>query len=210
MVYGLFIVSIVNAMVYLKYYPVSRFIINLFALIFGLFSVKEYFFFKRGISLTVSNKSRSLLERRFRGLTKVVGIWPLIGITILIAILAAIVELPCTAGFPVIWSNIMSEKQISISMFNFLLTLYLLVYLLDEIAILLLVVLTFRTKRITEKAGKELKLFSGLVMVYLSLISFKNGVTISLLDSILVLALSLITHFFIILSKIAHTRLRGT
>lgn len=45
------------------------------------------------------------------------------------------VELPCTAGFRVLWTALLAEQQVVGAALLALLALYLVVYLLDELAV---------------------------------------------------------------------------
>ena len=54
------------------------------------------------------------------------------------------VELPCTAGFPVVWSSLLAESGVEGIAFAGLLAVYLLVYLAIEIAILAVAIVTLR------------------------------------------------------------------
>ncbi len=77
------------------------------------------------------------------------------------------VELPCTAGFPVVWSSLLAESGVEGSTFAGLLAVYLLVYLAIEIAILAVAIATLSIGRMQETHGRTLKLIGGMVMLAL-------------------------------------------
>ncbi|MCD5396935.1 MAG: hypothetical protein LRZ98_02300 [Candidatus Pacebacteria bacterium] len=60
----------------------------------------------------------------------------------LFAVIVTIVEFPCTAIFPVIFTGILVEANIPLSASIFYILLYLLFYMLDELAIFLIAVYT--------------------------------------------------------------------
>ena len=80
----------------------------------------------------------------------------------------SLVELPCTAGFPVIWSGILVDRGVSGAAFAGLLAVYVLTYLTDELAIFAIAVAGMSLGRMGEQQGRALKLLGGAVMVALA------------------------------------------
>jgi hypothetical protein len=89
---------------------------------------------------------------------------------IIIALLASIIELPCTAGFPVIWNAMAAEKGIGIANYLALLILYLFMYVLIEMTVVIIMVITLSKMHMNLAYGRSLKLISGLLMAYLSVL----------------------------------------
>jgi hypothetical protein len=81
-----------------------------------------------------------------------------------------LVELPCTAGLPVLWTTLLADAGVATGAFALLLLLYMLVYLLDELLVFGVVVVTMRVTRIEERQGRVLKLVGGSVMLALALV----------------------------------------
>src|SRR5690554_6461270 len=116
------------------------------------------------------------------------------------------VELPCTAGFPVVWSSLLAESGVEGSTFAGLLAAYLLVYLLDEILVLAVAIVTLRMSRMQETHGRTLKLVGGMVMLALGIVMLvAPGMMESLGGSLLVIGLALAGA----LGVMAVSRLRG-
>lgn len=91
-----------------------------------------------------------------------------------IGVFASLIELPCTAGFPIIWNSYMQEAQVvGFSYFSYL-SLYLFLYVIVEVVLLFVSVLTIRKLLINERSGYALKFGMGLLMVFLG-ISFFFG-----------------------------------
>jgi hypothetical protein len=146
---------------------ITYFVVAL-ALIFGIVNIKDYFFYKKGISFTIPDKYKPKLFKKTRDLIKVESNWILAFSTFLLAAGVAIIELPCTAGLPLIWSSIVaSSAQTS---FYAYLAIYLFVYLLIEIIILLTVIITLKSFKMTEFKGRVLKLIGGVLIVALGLV----------------------------------------
>jgi hypothetical protein len=94
----------------------------------------------------------------------------LIGATVIMSASVSIVEFSCTAGFPVLWTNLLISQQVSGFNFGMLLLVYMVVYQLDEIVIFLGAVLTLRVSKLAETQGRILKLIGGMVMLSLAMV----------------------------------------
>ena len=157
-------------------------------LVLGLINLKDYFFFKQGVSLTIDDDKKPGLYKKMRNVLKNTGnTWAMIGATIVLAAGVSLVEFSCTAAFPVIWSNILSAHGVTRLEFGLHLLLYMLLYQLDELIIFLVVVVTMKSKRMEEKHGQVLKLFSGCLMVVLSAVMIVDPALMNELSSTLII-----------------------
>lgn len=169
LVYGLFIAGVLNGLSIINYTGYLNLILGAFVLLFGLINIKDYFYFKKGVSATISDKNKSKLIKKMRKLINNKKGMPLtLLFASLIAFIAALVELPCTSGFPVIWSNIMVENGINsqLSIYIPLILFYLFFYLLDELFVFGFAVKKLQVKKMDLTSGKKLKLIMGLIMFY--------------------------------------------
>jgi cytochrome c biogenesis protein CcdA/glutaredoxin len=167
-IYGVFITGLFTALVVAGHLGWIQVTVALLALGFGAVNVKDFFAYKQGLSFTIPD---SLKPRIVRGGRALRGDRPLpvvLGLTVAFAGGVALVELPCTAGFPVVWTTLVSEAGTSPAGFAGLLSVYLLVYLLDEVAVLLVALVTLKATRMQERHGRQLKLVSGMVMIALA------------------------------------------
>jgi uncharacterized membrane protein HdeD (DUF308 family) len=124
----------------------------------------------------------------------------LIGSTAVLAIGVSLIEFACTAGFPVIWSNLVSSSNVSTATFLFLLAVYMIIYLIDELVIFGAAVITMKASRLEEKHGRILKLISGVVILALGIVMLINPELMNQLNSsILVFGFALASAFLIFL-----------
>ena len=171
LIYGLFIVGVFSVLAYATYLPWMYWIVALFALTFGLVNIKDYFWFKRGFSFTIDDKHKPGIYQKFRGLmTNGRSSLALGAATAVMAAGIALIELPCTAGFPVIWSGIVSAHSVSATAFFGLLVAYLVIYLLDELVIFFIAVAKLRIEKFQENQARALKLIGGVVMIALAIV----------------------------------------
>jgi hypothetical protein len=170
LVYGFFMAGIVSSLQYLNHLTWIKIGVALLALIFALVNIKDYFWYKKGISFTIPDRFRPVIYRNLRKITHSnQSVFFLIGFTFLIAGGIALVEFPCTAGFPVIWGQLILYYEVAGTQFVSLLLLYILFYLLDELLIFIVIVVTLNISQLQEKHGRFLKLVSGMVMLFLAL-----------------------------------------
>lgn len=169
--YGAFVAGVFKVLSYVAYLIWVQWLVALFALLFGLVNVKDYFWFKKGISFTISDKHKPGIYQSIRGLLNPErkGL-ALAGATFVMASGIALVELPCTAGFPVIWSQLVRSQQVGTMEFLGLLLIYLLIYLSIEITIFLAALITLKRQKFEEKHGQTLKLIGGMIMIALGIV----------------------------------------
>jgi len=167
-IYGLFIAGLFAALEVAVHLGWIRVAVAVLALGFGLINVKDFLAFRRGPSLTIPDRFKPRIYRGGRALREDRPLAVTLGITVALAAGVALIELPCTAGFPVIWTTLVSEAGLGRSTFLGLLLLYLLTYLSVEIAILAGAIVTLRATRLQEGHGRTLKLLGGMVMIALA------------------------------------------
>jgi cytochrome c biogenesis protein CcdA/glutaredoxin len=167
--YGLFIVGMFGTLRYLAYLSWITLVVAGMALIFAVVNIKDYFWFKQGVSFTISDKHKPKLFERTRNLMHPGRSVPalLVG-TVVLALGITLVELPCTAGFPMVWTGIITAQGVAPAYFGALLALYLLVYLSIELVIFGSVVVSMKRSRFEEKHGRILKLIGGMIMLALA------------------------------------------
>ena len=169
MVYGMFIAGIVEAINYLNHISWIQNLIACFALVFAIVNIKDYFWYKKGLSFTIPKKFQPKIYRGFKNLTrKDQSLLTLSIVSIVMALGIAIIELPCTAGFPVIWAKLVNLNQITGSEYILALLVYVGVYLLDELIIFIALIISLNASQLQEKQGRLLKLISGVIMLFIA------------------------------------------
>ncbi|TVS05105.1 MAG: thioredoxin [Cyanobium sp. PLM2.Bin73] len=169
LIYGAFIAGLFSVLAFAFALPWVRWAVALFALGFGLVNIKDYVWYGQGISFSIPEGRKPGIYQRLRGLRQQELNTPLlIAATVAMAAGIALVELPCTAGFPVVWSAILAERQVGGAAFAGLLAVYVLIYLGIELVIFAVAITTLSLGRMGERQGRALKLLGGVVMVALA------------------------------------------
>ena len=163
-IYGLFIAGLFSALAAARHLAWIRFFVATLALVVAAVNIKDYFAFGKGFSLTIPDRLKPAIFRGGREVRKERTLPMTLAITVAFAAGVALIELPCTAGFPAIWSGLVNEAGVAFPGFLTLLAVYLAVYLMIEVAIVIAALVTLRISRFQEVHGRTLKLVGGTVM----------------------------------------------
>lgn len=187
-IYGLFIAGLFSVFTIVNWSGWIRILVAGVAMAFAAINIKDYFFFKQGVSLTIPESQKPGLYRRMRALADPNrSMWSLVGGTVVLAAGVSLVEFSCTAGFPMLWTNLLTSQQVGGLAFLALLALYLLIYQLDEIVIFYGAVATMKATRLEEKHGRTLKLASGMLMLALAIVMLVDPSLMNSLGSALLI-----------------------
>jgi len=168
LMYGAFIAGVFTVMGFIEHLDGIRLGVAAIAVFVGAVNIKDYVAFGRGFSFSIPDRFKPRIYRSGRAIRNLDRPLPaVLGLTVAMALGISLVELPCTAGFPVIWSGIMHTQGVEGIQFAMLLSLYLLIYILDELVLFAVVVATLRIARFQETHGRLLKLIGGTVMIAL-------------------------------------------
>lgn len=168
-IYGMFMVGLLNVFLIAGVSSPVRWIVAVLAIVLGLINVKDYAGLFAPFTLRIPQRFRPFITRGTQKIQRsTASPGGLAGVTVLFAAAVAIVELPCTAGFPVIWSQYVVETTAGGSIAYWgLLALYLLVYLLVEIIIIVVATATLGRVTFRESHARRIKLIGGALMISL-------------------------------------------
>jgi thiol-disulfide isomerase/thioredoxin/uncharacterized membrane protein HdeD (DUF308 family) len=188
LVYALFIAGLFSVLSFASYLIWVRSVVALVSLVFALINIKDYFWYKKGVSLTIADDQKPGIFQKMRKVMDASNsFWGLVGATVVLSAGVSLVEFSCTAGFPVLWTNLLTSQNVSILTFVLLLLVYMLIYQLDELVIFFSAVYTLKATRLEEKQGRILKLFGGTLMLALGLVMLINPALMSDLTSSLII-----------------------
>ena len=130
----------------------------------GVINIKDFWAFRRGLSLGIPEAAKPGLYAGMRRILQAENIIAALIGTVLLAFLVQAVELLCTAGLPALYTRILTMRQLDSWAYYGYLVLYNGAYMLDDIVVLAIGVITISHYRLQEREGRWLKLLSGLVM----------------------------------------------
>ena len=137
------------------------------ALVIGLVNVKDFFWFGRGVSLSIPQGRKPAITQRVRAILAAGSVPAMLAATVLLAVAVNFYELLCTAGFPMVYTRLLTLQALGTAQHYLYLALYNLVYVIPLAVIVGAFVFTLGARKLTEREGRLLKLLSGLMMLQL-------------------------------------------
>jgi hypothetical protein len=137
------------------------------ALVIGGINVKDFFVWGRGFSLSVPASAKPGLYARMRAVLSADTLLPALMAVAVLAVMVNFIELLCTAGFPAIYTAVLAQHDLSMPAHYAYLGLYIVGYIADDSLMVMLAVIALSNRKLTERAGRWLKLLSGAVMLAL-------------------------------------------
>ncbi len=187
-VYALFIAGLFTMFTLTRFVSWIQVGVSLLALFFAAINIKDYFWYKEGLSFTIADSQKPGI---FQGIRKAMdasqSFWGLAGATVVMSAGVSLVEFSCTAGFPVLWTNLLVAQRVGTLTFVLLLVVYMFIYQLDEMAIFLTAVFSLKASRLQEKQGRILKLVGGMLMLTLAAVMLLNPAWLNSLSKSLII-----------------------
>lgn len=137
------------------------------AVFVGAVNVKDYFWFERGLTLSIPESRKPDIFRRTRNILGAENLPAMIAATAFLAIAANFYELLCTAGFPMVYTRLLTLADLSPAARYGYLAVYNLIYVLPLAAIVAVFAGSLGARKLSEREGRLLKLMSGAMMLEL-------------------------------------------
>ncbi|MEM7816010.1 MAG: hypothetical protein QXN71_02745 [Candidatus Aenigmatarchaeota archaeon] len=174
LIYFLFMAAWLNLFLLIGQLMLITAIAGIVALIVAGINIKDFFLFGKGVSLTIPEKAKPKIFSRMRKLLKATSIPSMMAGTIVIAIAANTYELLCTAGFPMVFTRVLTLHNLSMTDYYMYLVFYNIIYVIPLSIIVVTFTLTLGAKKLTERQGQALKLISGIMMLFLGAVLLIN------------------------------------
>jgi len=197
--YFLFMFILVNSLLLTnQHINIISLLAGAFAIIIGIINIKDFFFFKKGISLSIPESKKPEIFKKMRNLVKTSYLPAIIGGTIFLAVTVNFYELLCTLGFPLIFTSRLAFYNLPEIQYFTYIFFYNVVYVIPLIVILLLFVVTLGRKKLTEWEGRKLKLLSGIMIFSFGLLFIINYTLLeNFITPILLLGISILATLII-------------
>lgn len=163
--YFIFMAAWLNLFLLIGLSRISEISIAVIAILAGIINLKDFGFYGRGLSLSIPDAAKPGIYARIRGILQAKNLTGALIGAVVLAVLVQIVEFMCTSGFPALYTRILTLKHLDSANYYGYLLLYNLAYMLDDLIVLAVGIITLSQRRLQEREGRWLKLISGLVMV---------------------------------------------
>lgn len=167
--YFAFMAAWLNMFLFIGLSRLSEIAIAGIAIAAGLVNLKDFFVYGWGVSLSIPDSAKPGIYARMRAILHAKNLTAAIVGTIVLGVLVQVVEFMCTSGFPALFTRILTLRQLDTASYYGYLLLYIAAYMLDDVIVLAIGVVTLSKHRLQEKEGRWLKLLAGLAMIGLGL-----------------------------------------
>lgn len=148
---------------------ISEIVIAGIALLAGAIYFKNYLYFGQNISITSHEIAKPGIYTRIRKIVQAENLLTALLATAVLAILVQLGEFSYTSVFPALYTRILTLYQLDhLSNYGYLL-LYDFAYMLDDVIVLGIGLITLNRGRLHETEGRMIKLISGLVLAGLGM-----------------------------------------
>jgi glutaredoxin len=175
-VYFLFMTAWLNLLVFLGFIFWIRIIIGGVALLAGGYNLKEYWTDVAGTCTLSQGARRQRTMDRLKAVIATQKFWLALGGIVLLAFLINLVELICSAGFPVVYLQILSLTPMPFWQYYLYLLLYIVIFMLDDIIVFVVAMITLQLTGLTTRYKRLSNLIGGVLMLVIGLLLiFKPG-----------------------------------
>lgn len=143
---------------------------GLLAVGMALVNIKDYLRPGQGPSLSIPDAAKPGIYQRVRGLLRADNTPALLLGTVILALAVNSYELLCTAGFPMLYTRLLTLHQLPITTYYLYLALYNLIYIVPLLVIVGLFTWTLGSRKLQPEEGALLKLLSGTMMLGLGVV----------------------------------------
>ncbi len=160
--------QLVNYIIWLRTFQV---IIGILAVVFAYISIKHYWNQRQkdiGCEVTTSETKKRIMNK----IKSVIGtnnIWLAVLGIITIAITVNFIELACSAGLPAVYTSMLAYQNIGQFQSAMYLLVYVFFFVLDDLLIFAIAIITFKVTGISNKYTKYSNLIGGLIMLFIGL-----------------------------------------
>lgn len=178
-VYFLFMVAWLNVALSVVAIGWIRILIGLLAFGFGTMNVIKFVKETRakdvGCEVTTPTKRQKIMEK-IRDIVARKSLLPAMAGIIVLAASVNLIELACSAGLPLLFTQILAYNQLEYGVYLFYILIYILFFLIDDLVVFAIAMITFRLTGITNRYQKWSHLVGGAIMIVIAvlLVFFPN------------------------------------
>lgn len=168
--YFAFMAAWLNVFQLLGFSRAIQAVLGVVAVGFGALNLKDAVALGRGPSLSIPQRAKPGIYARIRAILAAEHLGPAVAGAAVLAVLVNLVELLCTAGLPAVYTHLLATRQLPGWQRYLYLGLYNVAYMLDDMVMLAIAIVTLSRRKLQERGGRILKVVSGGVMLALGMI----------------------------------------
>lgn len=155
------------------YINIMNVVVGLIALAGGIYFANQFIKFrKQGVVCETGQKSKTIsqlsshLSETFKNNK---NIFAVLGAIFIFSALVTIIEFPCSAAIPVVYAGILSQAGLPFLQYIFYISLFIFLYLLDELVVFLMAFFTMKVWLTSQKATLWITLVEAIILSLLGI-----------------------------------------
>jgi len=169
-VYFLFMAAWLNLLLFVGFIFWIRVIIGLVALGGGIYNLKEFFVNKPAICKVAGDEKKQKVFEKLKAITQKKQFWLALGGIIILAAAVNLVELICSAGLPMVFTQVLALSNLAKWQYGLYMLLYIFVFMLDDLIIFFAAMITLKMAGMTTKYTRFSHLIGGILMVIIGIL----------------------------------------
>jgi len=171
LLYFLFMTAWLNIFLVMKHVSLTRILIGIFGISFGIWRIRDFITWKPGVCKVVDHsKSQEKIMDRIQNLLKPTTVPATILGVIALAFGVNLIEFFCSAGFPVMYTRILALQNVSGIQYYLYLFFYNILYMLDDLLVFGFAFFTLSRFGFSDKYNKYSTLIAGLLIFILGIL----------------------------------------
>ena len=171
LLYFLFMAAWLNAFLAIGYVSITRILIGIFGIVFGVWRIRDFITFKPGVCKVVDHsKSQERLLDKMKNIMKPAAVPATILGVIALAFGVNLVEFLCSAGFPTIYTRILTLQNVSWLQYYLYLVFYNFLYMLDDFIVFGFAFITLNRFGFSDKYNRYSTLVAGFLILILGVL----------------------------------------
>lgn len=170
LVYFLFMSAWLNLILFLGYLTWVRAVIGVVAVLGGTYSLRTFLVVKdTGCEVAGEKKRQKVFEKITQAVSKKNLLLASLGLVTL-AFMVNLIELVCSAGFPAIFTQILTLNKLPIWQYYLFILVYIFFFMLDDMLIFGISMFTLEMVGVTTKYSKFSRLVGGILMLAIGIL----------------------------------------
>ena len=169
-IYFLFMAAWLNLFLFLGFIFWIRLIVGVVALASAGYNLREYWKNKNSICKVADSAKKQKIFHRLRVITQKEQLIIALAGIVLLAGAVNLVELICSAGLPAVYTQVLTLSQLPAWQYYFYIFLYIIIFMLDDLIVFVIAMITLKATGITTKYSRFSKLVGGIIMLIIGLL----------------------------------------
>lgn len=176
LVYFLFMAAWLNFLLLIGFIVWVRWLIGAAALGFGFYNLREFWVNKEAACPVAKDEKKKMVFEKLKKIVQQKKFWLALAGIVVLAFAVNLVELLCSAGFPAIYTQVLTLNHLPSWQYYLYLLGYIFFYMLDDMLVFAAAMITLRLTGLTNRYTRFSYLVGGLLMLLIGLLLlFKPG-----------------------------------